>query len=240
MKVTLLLFVLWFTVYSARAQSGENTVLMRENIYPIDSLSPPIPPPNLYLKTNLFSLTEPDMAVTLAFEYRKSNEQSFQVEAGYIFLDALEEHEGMKHSNGFRIKPEWRFYTPGSPAKHSHYANYWALESIIKAVYNKFNRFVGRDCGSGACAYYQEMDYGTTRNVVGVGGKVGRESYIGQESKRVIVDFYAGLGVRYRWRNNSLPSDAHRPDPRGLIRIDRPTGFLPYISAGVKIGWRVK
>lgn len=239
MKAAFLYCFMWFAFMNAVAQSHPEP-LAHPYLLESDSLLPPLPPPNLYLKTNLFSLTEPDMAATLAIEYRRNKKQAYQLEAGYIFLDALEEGTDLKHSGGFRLKPEWRFYTPGSPRKRTHYANYWAVEAIVKAVYNRSNHFVGRHCSSGNCAYFQEMDYRTTRNVVGIGGKMGREAYIGQEARRVVFDFYAGLGVRYRWLNNSLPPDANWQDDHIFLSILRPTLFLPYLSAGLKIGWRVK
>ncbi len=108
MRICTLLFVLLLRCISVYAQSG------------VDTLAPPVPPPNFYLKTNLFSLIEPDQAITLSAEYRRNIRVAYQLEAGYIYMDNLQENTGTwLRTYGYRLKPELRFYTPGNLLNNS-------------------------------------------------------------------------------------------------------------------------
>lgn len=229
MRTWALLFIIMLNGALVYAQSGA------------DTLTPPVSPPNFYLKTNLFSLIEPDQAVTLSAEYRRNIRVAYQLEAGYIYMDNLQENTGTwLNTYGYRLKPEFRVYTPGNLLNAAHFVNYWAIEAIFKEVINELNGFVGRDCGTNGCAYNQQMTYHTTRRVMGAGGKIGWEIYIGRNTKRIIIDSYLGLGVRYRWKFNDQPADATIMESRGWFHFDLPSGLYPYLAAGAKIGVRVR
>lgn len=205
-----------------------------------DTLAPPMAPSNLYLKTNLFSLAEPEEAVTLSVEYRLNINTAVQLEGGYIFRDNTGNTNYLVHSGGYRFKPELRFYTRGKPSMRYHYMNYWAVEAVIKGVTDEKSEFVGRLCGLGGCAYDQKMTWHVNREVWGIGGKAGRETYLDPRAKRIILDIYAGAGVRYRRVLNDLPPDAKNLESPRFFEINTGPVFYPYIILGIKAGVRVK
>jgi hypothetical protein len=70
---------------------------------------------------------------------------------------------------------------------------YTAFELLYKRVNFNQEANVGRECEEGRCNYFEIVRYKVLRNVVGYHLKIGGQALI---EKRVVLDFYTGLGFR--------------------------------------------
>lgn len=96
----------------------------------------------------------------------------------------------------YRAKLEARRYSKAKPDMTGYYMGY---EVFYKQVNDQLNKSVGRECESGPCNYYENLDYPVTKYVLGTTVKVGYQVRFRDEDKKktnFVFDIYVGLGLR--------------------------------------------
>ncbi|MFN3489616.1 MAG: hypothetical protein ACK4YV_10805, partial [Emticicia sp.] len=96
----------------------------------------------------------------------------------------------------FRLKIEARRYKKANLDMAGFYTAY---ELFFKQVNDHISRNVGRECESGPCAYFENLDYPVSKYVVGGTAKIGYQHRFKNEDKKktkFVFDFYVGLGLR--------------------------------------------
>lgn len=186
--------------------------------------------PRHMLKFSFLSLADPSyQSVQFAFEYRLKNNIYLQHEAGYIFgiSDLSWYDDDFESEGGLRFRSELRTYF-NLHRTDMRFKYYFAPEVLFIYVTAKNLDFRGVNCTGGGCDYYRVMRTKDSKHVLGTHFKIG-----GQRIFRGIgmgFEYYAGLGVRYRWfESGSIPDH--------VLWNTATNEIQPSLVVGVKVGW---
>jgi len=170
--------------------------------------------------------------LSVAGEFRIKPYSSIQIELGYITRifteDIFYNSENDGAFNGFRINPEWRFY---SPVK-SYMKFYLGPELYYQQIYRKQQVTYGVGCADGNCDFWQGADLKHTQMRYGFNLLVG---YQGSPVGLPFFDVFAGIGARIQ-RNYY----GNEPSIVGssVSNADKLEAYssTPYITLGIKLG----
>lgn len=192
-------------------------------------------------------LFDPDATIQGGAEFRVSNRNSVQVEAGFGrkgFAIVSDDKKDFTGWSIWRARSEWRHYT-------NHYrtnkrksirvrsdfplGNYLALEGFIKHISGTENSsmYIGESMPT-------PFEQSINRFVWGGHAKWGRQIAMpnapSTSLSRVILDIYAGVGIRYgsTQTNPRLESCGCGFTPS---RFAQGSFISPSVSAGIKIGF---
>jgi len=156
---------------------------------------------HLILKIAPLTLFDIDNTFQLATEHSlsKNNRWTLSEELGYGQGKANiwgETNTYGPYREHYRAKLEARKY--GKKISDMT-GTYVAYELFYKQVNDHLNRSIGRECESGPCNYYENLDYPVSKYVVGTTIKIGYQARFRDEDKKntkFVFDFYVGLGIR--------------------------------------------
>ena len=176
------------------------------------------------------ALIQVDYTLMAGAEYRPRPNFALIMEAGYIFASSyLNDFENQSPGSGFIIRPSVRWYM-GNRNRF-----YFQPQIYYKLVTHKQVDWVGRDCVDGVPSYEELTEFKYRRNIWGANATIGRIVPLGR-SEKCFVDFYIGLGVKYK--KAVIVNEPHScfSPPSILMTPDDPdNGFYPNLPAGIKL-----
>lgn len=155
----------------------------------------------LILKIAPLTMFDIDNTFQFAAEHRlnKNNRWTLSEELGYgagvvnLWGESSNYNNAREH---YRVKLEARRY--GKPTNDMT-GRYFGYELFYKQVNDQLNRGIGRECESGPCNYFENLDYPVSKYVVGATAKLGyqiRFKDVNEKKTNFVFDFYIGLGLR--------------------------------------------
>ncbi len=192
----------------------------------------------LTARLNPIALFNPAEGSILAgIEKRVKRRVTVGGDVGYIFWSLnTTSFQGTNTIQGLILRPSIRYYT--SDAIHFY------VEAVFhyKMINNKQNDWVGMSCVNRVPTYFEFKQYNVRSNTAGMSANFGFCENI-FKSKKLYIEFYGGIGVRYR---NVRVAD----DPRACIHssvnespfdpLRTGTSILPFVPAGLRIGYVIK
>ncbi|MEO6254547.1 MAG: DUF3575 domain-containing protein [Ferruginibacter sp.] len=195
------------------------------------------------IRTNLLSWLEPNAGgPVLGLEYFINKRFSIGTDAGFIFYNiAKSEDDNLANPIGFKIKPEVRYYLY-KKNKPDPTRLFFAVEGLyLNTRTTNFNNLPIRD-NNGNIVYYYIGGFPEYKKVVGGNLKAGLQipRFI---SKRMMIEFYAGIGIRVKtYSFGDVPNGAvisDRFQSRFLLNTDI-DGSYPSIAGGFKLIYKLK
>jgi hypothetical protein len=207
--------------------------------------------PHLILKIAPLTIFDIDNTFEFAAEHRlgKSNRWTLSEQIGYGagVANVWDENYGNSREH-LRVKTEARRYKNNNGQMTGFYTAY---ELFFKQVNDKINRSVGRECGSGPCAYFENLDYPVSKYVAGTTIKIGYQLRFNDENKKkskFMFDFYVGLGLRRIMIDHKIDGAATQNNSwfgnDGFFSfgsfgyVDRAYN-IPHASLGIRLGYLV-
>lgn len=196
----------------------------------------------LRISTNLVTLREPDGGVSLALEYRYKKNWGVLMEGTWIFIDEKADYnvrgKYTPMAKGFRIRPEIRYYMPGS--RHV-YKLFFGQEISYKRVsyLEEWITPVTSDPRGWGVDYEQISAYEKVKNIYGTSGKVGCQLFFDKQHK-FMIEFYIGLGLRYKdvaFKNKVPPAGSYLENNSSYLGDTPETGWDINIPMGIKVGY---
>jgi hypothetical protein len=190
------------------------------------------------VKFSLLSLLDPVSSVQFAVEHQLGRKTALQHEAGVIMpLNDIETK--IRSQYGVRLRNELRLYL--TPRGERLRGLYLAPEFLFLYYKGMRSQVVGRDCGDwGNCAFFENVDYTTQKQVYAFTQKMGVQEFIGQ---RFVFDFYWGLGLRHvRVREPDKPDNGMFmgwAERGSIFRKQHGNITLPNLSLGFKLGYLI-
>ena len=216
------LFSLVFILFSAFSYSQTDSLNYRNKII---------------LKWTPTALFNNYSAIQFSGEFFYNNRRSIQLEYGYIFPVSSKKYD----SHGHNIRLEHRFYNQKerwylAPELNFTYRNYstdkrfsnnWQTDSITGSKY-------------ALDSYYETV--GVRKAIGTVNLKAGFQ-YIFKKP-RIVLDFYAGLGVRYvNTKFTSYPIVGEYIPPKDNMfepPFKEGNRVIPNVIAGIKLGYQIR
>lgn len=221
----------FFTLWILGLLATENTTngqvysnIFRNEVY--DTI------PKTILKFNPFMFFARYSHISVAGEFRITPYSSFQIEAGYITriftentLLFYDENETPYH--GFRVNPEWRFYSP----EKGYMKFYLGPEVYFQQIYRNQSIEYGFDFNGSWYEWIQSYDVKHTQMLYGFNLIAG---FQGAPKGFPFFDVFAGIGARFQ--NNFY---GNTPDPTNATPLNgeqESYSSSPFITIGVKVG----
>jgi hypothetical protein len=151
-------------------------------------------------------------------------------------------------SSGFKVKSEIRYYFPNQFGEEKK-------SKLMNGVYLSANVFYNRDFYNSAIRYYANKDttvetldnFSVKKKVFGINLAIGKQQII---AKHLVIDFYGGLGIRFRNIENFHRE--YNPDKdlivptvdltyqgiKSIIDTNEGTHCMPNLTAGFRIGYQ--
>nr|WP_293842424.1 hypothetical protein [uncultured Arsenicibacter sp.] len=196
------------------------------------------------IKLAPLAIIDPDNTVQLAAEYLFGQRSSVQAEFGYGWnnFSLYNNQRDYRFREVWRSRAELRTYWKRRGQYRTPVGAYWAVEAFYKQVNNREKYTIGRECQSGPCAYYQQIDTPITKYISGGNLKLGFQGkFSSNPDDHIIFDVYMGFGLRFRnVQKPDVPTDSDRwfYESRDLFgTYERGKVTLPNMTAGFKIGY---
>lgn len=147
----------------------------------------------------------------------------------------------------YRVKIEARRYTLKKNQQMA--GGYMAYEVFYKQVNDQMNRTVGRECESGPCNYFEDVNYSASKYVVGGTVKFGYQRFFRDENNKntkFVFDFYVGLGLRRVMIDHRVDGDVQNNNwffGNDAIFSNGGLGYrdnaynIPHAALGIKVGY---
>jgi hypothetical protein len=155
-----------------------------------------IQPKQWLLKMNPLNFFDFEPTIVLGAEYRLKNNIAISLDAGYVLTSLIE--SDFYRADGFMIKPGIRYYLPATKR------TYVEAELMHKQVnYQKLD-WLGMGCVNDVPSYTELRRFTQRKNVTAFNIKIGRMASVVSTKKgnnfnrSLFVDYYFGLGVRYK------------------------------------------
>lgn len=181
------------------------------------------------LNTTLSSFTEPEGGPSLGMEYRFSETVAVGLDATALLYVLPDTYNDGMNRKGYRIRPEIKFFP--SWWRNEHRSFYISLMGLYKDIrYDE--QFYSYD-GTNNNAYIVRQK----KIVRALSANMGIQRYLGPDH-RILLELYAGMGVRYRTITPGEPNEYYYITDRiGPFSIDE-DGYNPQIAFGFKLGYR--
>lgn len=194
-------------------------------------------------------IIDPKSFIESSLEYKITERQSVEYALGLylprsLWASGIETNNGQSfevQNLGFRVRVNWKIYEKmywGSHHKNNYFAPEFMLNySNIRAT-GWYNRFED--------AYQQYLSVHSNQTAIGIGFKFGEQFFMSQQSKKVYLDYFVGLGMRTLIISNgkNTPDDILPFNGEGAFipYTSRTSGtyWHPYINWGLKIGLVLK
>ena len=196
---------------------------------------------SLIAKVSPLALSDADIGMGAALEYRFSHIASTQLAVDYIF--GGNEPEMVKVS-GIRLRPEIRAYLPNS-RKHrgaeSHVDAYLGVELAFKYVKTNFEEWIGLN--NNYASYKQFAAYNTRNVMLGSMLKFGVQGYI-TSARNIVFDIAVGAGPGFnnvsgtdgrKILNQNNNEDYFNPNP---FSENKRNGLYALVSLDFRVGYR--
>jgi hypothetical protein len=204
---------------------------------------------HLILKIAPLTIFDFDNTFEFAVEHRlgKQNRWTLSEQLGYGagVANVWEENFGNSREH-FRAKMEARRYKKANGEMAGFYTAY---ELIFKQVNDNISRSVGRECESGPCTYFEDLNYPVSKYVVGTTAKIGYQHRFkdgNNKNTKFMFDFYVGLGLRRVMIDHKIDGAAIQNNSwffneawfGGFGYADRAYN-IPHGSFGIRFGYLV-
>lgn len=174
-----------------------------------------------------------DLNLTLGAEYSYATNKSLILDAGYIMASIYGNvNDELQPATGYIVKAAHRWYY-GTRRKPT----FLETEAGFKnARYKSGNQWVGRGVVGGIPAYEELMQVTSRKDVFTFGVRMGKGFTFGATSP-MGMEFWWGLGIRYRHYYPDLPDDAQILQNRGwfINPLDYDESWLPDIQVGMRL-----
>lgn len=179
-----------------------------------------------------------DMNLTIGAEYGYGQNKSLILDGGYILASVLGNEDGsLRPASGFIVKTAHRWYY----GKRRSESFLDAEATFKKSWYQSGDQWVGRGVVDGVPAYEELMPVNSDKDVFTAGVRMGSRLRFSQNSP-VGLEWWWGLGVRYRHFYPNLPADAQfdNGDPWFFDPFNYSENWLPDLQLGLRLTWRTK
>jgi hypothetical protein len=193
----------------------------------------------LSIKTSPLNLIDPweGSLVTLGAELKLLNNIASYTELGMYFSN-FNVSSSLKNNKGFMLKEAIKFYLNGEKQTINDYIS---LEFCYSQ--QSYNRTDSIDLSANKLGPRFAKNYTVSRNFPGIAFQYGT---LLVKRKRLIVDIYTGLGIRYNHVTCDLTDNEAKN--RELGDWNNPNNWIqkcgkniiPKFTCGVKIGYRIK
>ncbi|MFC2111103.1 hypothetical protein ACFLQ5_01485 [Bacteroidota bacterium] len=199
-----------------------------------------------YIKISPFNLLEIESSLMVGYSYPVNNGKAqLQHELGYVFLNEayFPYNETDRSFNGFKIRNNYRSYfvlnSKRMESRNQRNRWYFGLDLMYKyCKYVELNQNVWMLNGQ----YIQIMDMKTNKHVGALHFITGFENNFIKNSGH-ILDFYLGIGLRYKELNSSFDGMSSSTFGDGFVQqyrlwydeIEIP--LFMSVMAGMKIGF---
>lgn len=136
------------------------------------------------------ALADFDNTLMLSGEHRFKPNLGFLLDAGLVVTSQF--YENKKSALGFNIRPSIRLYYD------RRLGSYGQLQAFWKRVDYHMNDWLDKDVVNGVATYFKEQDFTLRKNVYGANMIAGELFPL---NSKLLLDLYAGLGVRLRKQN---------------------------------------
>jgi hypothetical protein len=191
--------------------------------------------PVLSIATSPLSLIEIEPTANLQVMYLFNSKYSAAIEVGRIFkrLNDYEDDDfdSFNHFTGWRFRPEFRFLSTSLKTRQRTF--YMAVQGLLKFAEEKSNYWVERTTPSGL-PYREAVVRTVDKTVTGVSFLVG-EDMSSINTNKTGIDFYTGLGLRYKHFKDNLGSDFNS----NYGFLNNRNGFYPTVIVGFRIRLKV-
>jgi hypothetical protein len=200
-----------------------------------------LPASYILLRTNIFSVLEPDAHVMLGVEWRKNPQFSLGLDLSYIFYNTFRIESQDPNISGFKIRPEVRRYFKSGAGKN------WfiGLEGSYKQVSYNRSREICVNQPQLGCAFFQRVSYKEVKKAPGVAFKIGYQDFL-DRGNRFYYELFLGAGVkslRYSIKDYVQPPNVNfTPVPGSdafFFNTTSSEGFAPHLPGGIKLGFRL-
>jgi hypothetical protein len=185
------------------------------------------------LKWSPFHLVGFYPTVQLAYELRYNENQSIQLDAGYV-INLERNNERFKNLRGTKLKVEWRYYLDPAHLARRRYLSLEPYTNLINFDRTEFNT----ECFDVACQvlYTREYNYMVRYRETGVSFKLGLQKQL----QRFVFDVNYGLMLRdINYKKPEIPRGFNEEDFVGWFsrNEDKRVVFGPVV--GLRLGYRL-
>lgn len=152
---------------------------------------------------------------------------SLTTDLSFIFYSAYIPNN--RRTLGYIIRPAIRYYLTD---EHKFFLE---VSFFYKRAGYKIKDWLGKDCVSGVPAYEELETFIFRKRVFGINPQAGFQKNL-TRSKRLRMELYAGLGVRFKWQDIK---DYSRACYQANTLYDRDLNQSQYVSVSVPHGLRL-
>ncbi len=196
----------------------------------------PVPPPKVILKIDLLSVFDTYSNLLIDVEYRLKDDLYLQHGIGFItgYNDYdFDDDDFLDKPIGFRLRNELRFYLDF--LKQSRKVFYLAPELLYGYISGDEEEAVGVNCNN-ECDFFRLVEYTGRRQEAAIHLKLGSQRIY---KEKVVLDYFFGLGYKYRWFGASGLGLDERDDVSNE-EFYPDSDFRYSLTAGFKIGLVIK
>lgn len=183
---------------------------------------------------NPFALAEIDFTALAGYETRLAPRWYLSTEAGYIFASNYigRTEQSSNDGTGFLIRPSVKWFV----ADNNKF--YLQPQIFYKQVTHKMHDWLGKSVVNGVPAYEQLQDFGYRRKIYGFNTVAGFVLALDQH-KNGYMDFYFGLGLRYKKSSIAGEPSSTYQNSDGLFG-NMDNGIFPSVPVGIRIIYVLK
>jgi hypothetical protein len=191
----------------------------------------------LSLAVSPLSLLEIEPTVNLQVMYIFSSKHAAAIEVGRIikpFRDDEDDEYSPLHSfAGWRFRPEFRFISSSKLNRKRNF--YMAIQGLVKFAEEQSFYFAQRTTPSGFF-YREALRRTVNKTVTGSSFIVGEDMNL-LKPKKLGLDFYTGVGIRYKHLKDNIGSDFNSPTDYGFN--SNKNGFYPTVALGLRMRLKI-
>lgn len=220
-KIYCSVILLFIVCTNACGQSLNGSALSAKNV-PFEK--------EIIARFNFAGLLDPyDENISFGGEYRFNPHWSTGSDVAYIFRSLYLSESN--YSNGFILRPFIRYY----PKKDR--GGFFEAEIHYKHVSYQITDWIGKDEINGVPSYEEYSTFHYIKNAYGLNIKTGNSANLTRD-KRLRLEFYAGLGVRFKNQGADIGDYFRR---RGfLVDIYNPNYTTFVVPMGMRIVYKLK
>ena len=179
------------------------------------------------LSLNPTVLASLDHTVMLGVEKQVSSRLVAVLDAGYVFATSHYRAQNIRQASGFSVRPGFKLLFRRDPK------GYFAVQTFYKQVNYRLYDWLGKDCINGVPAYEQLQEFVWQKKSLSINLLAG---YTLELSGRLLVDFYAGPGIKWVNRQVTEPNCCF-PQLENRQGFAQPLNGKPTVNlpAGIKL-----